>query len=267
MNLKIGLSGCTLEKIDNTIRKYSSSESYNQRLLKQSEKQEYFSRFIFTRLSTPRVISRGDSYFDMEYIQASSFNTFLNSADVNQLDFICEGLYEYFEFLIEHSRTQNIKTKVMNKLDSLEQTPFIDYLKSLDVDYDVPKSFCHGDLTFTNILFHKKKLYFIDFLDSFVDTFYVDLCKLKQDLYYHWSIRLHDGMNVRLYQSTNYIWKNIEERYKKYINTLAFDVLDVVNLLRIQPYLKNQEDKTILSYLIQNTKLYENFNCSYGGTV
>jgi len=267
MNLKIGLSGCRLEKDNDVIRKYSSGDDYNKRLLKQSEKQEYFSRFIFTRLSTPRVISRGDSYFDMDYIQAESFNTFLNSADVNQLDFICDGLHEYFEFLIEHSRTHNIQSNVIDKLDSLEQTPFVEYLKSLDVDYNVPKSFCHGDLTFTNILFHKKKLYFIDFLDSFVDTFLVDLCKLKQDLHYHWSIRLHDGMNVRLYQSTNYIWENIEERYKKYIDTLAFDVLDVVNLLRIQPYLKDSIQQTILSHLIQNTKLYEDFNCSYGGTV
>jgi len=156
---------------------------------------------------------------------------------------------------------------VIDKLDSLEQTPFVEYLKSLDVDYNVPKSFCHGDLTFTNILFHKKKLYLIDFLDSFVDTFLVDLCKLKQDLYYHWSIRLHDDTNMRLYQSTNYIWKEMEERYEEYINTLAFDVLDVVNLLRIQPYLKDPNHQSILSHLIENTELYENFTCSYGGTI
>lgn len=267
MNLKVGLSGCSLEKIGNTVRKYSSNEDYNSRLLKQSEKQDYFSKFVFTRLSTPRVISRGDSYFDMEYVQASSFNTFLTTADTKQLDFICDGLHEYFEFLIEHSRTQNIQSKVIDKLDSLEQTPFVEYLKSLDVDYNVPKSFCHGDLTFTNILFHKKKLYLIDFLDSFVDTFLVDLCKLKQDLYYHWSIRLHDDTNIRLYQATNYIWKEMEEKYEEYINTLAFDVLDVVNLLRIQPYLKDPNHQSILSHLIENTELYENFTCSYGGTI
>lgn len=267
MNLKIGLSGCRLEKNNDVIRKYSSGEDYNSRLHKQSHKQEYFSKFVFTRLSTPRVISRSDSYFDMEYVQASSFNTFLTTADTKQLDFICDSLDEYFEFLIEHSRTQNIQSKVIDKLDSLEQTSFVEYLKSLDVDYNVPKSFCHGDLTFTNILFHKKKLYLIDFLDSFVDTFLVDLCKLKQDLYYHWSIRLHDDTNMRLYQATNYIWKKMEEKYEEYINTLAFNVLDVVNLLRIQPYLKDPNHQSILSHLIENTELYENFTCSYGGTI
>lgn len=271
MNLKVGLSGCALEKIDDVIRKHTSTEEYKKRLIKQSEKQDYFSKYIFTRLSTPKILFRGDSYFDMEYIPASSFDKFLSISDIKELNFICDSLDEYFEFLIGNSRPQNIRSNVITKLETLkkdsEYSTFIEYLQNLDIDYNVPKSFCHGDLTFTNILFHKKKLYFIDFLDSFVDTFLIDLCKLKQDLYYHWSTKVQNINDSRLYQSNNYIWRHIEKKYKPYIDTDVFSILDVINLLRIYPYLKHIEHQNILSTLIENTDLYENFNRTYGGEI
>ena len=51
--LETGLSGCKLELIDsNTLRKYSSSESYNKRLDLQVKKQQLFSTQVFRNIET-----------------------------------------------------------------------------------------------------------------------------------------------------------------------------------------------------------------------
>ena len=65
--LETGLSGCTLELIDsNTLRKHSSSESYNKRLDLQVKKQQLFSTQVYRNIETPKVLSKENGYFDMD---------------------------------------------------------------------------------------------------------------------------------------------------------------------------------------------------------
>jgi hypothetical protein len=113
-------------------------------------------------------------------------------------------------------------------------------------------------------LFHSKKVYLIDFLDSYIDTFLLDLIKLKQDLYYKWILKINDVKNLRILQCFNYLWDYIELEYDQYVNTDIFQVLDVINFVRIDPYLTNQKQKIILDNIIKNTKLYEKFANSHG---
>ena len=273
---KLGLSGCKLEIVsDRIIRKYSSNKNYNNRLLIQIDKQNFFSKNIFTNIDTPKIIKKYKNdlvYFDMEYIMGCDYYSYFSSASPKQIKKIFLFFDEYFEFSIKNSHKyapEFSKKQIKNKLISFKQSRYydlinfcIEYLDKIEID--IPKSFCHGDLTVSNLLFHSKKVYLIDFLDSYIDTFLLDLIKLKQDLYYKWVLKINDVENLRISQCFNYLWDYIELEYNQYVNTDIFQVLDVINFIRIEPYLTNQKQKIILDNIIKNTKLYEKFANSHG---
>lgn len=275
-----GLSGCQLELIgDNIVRKYSSSHSYNQRLYYQISKQKLFSNFTFKNIDSPKVlnVNLGDLYsFDMEYVSGSSFFDFFSVSNSDEVQFVLTSLFGYFDDLIVNSRyykSSSSKKRVLDKISSLtEVTNYpkeLSFLKSVvqSNSLHIPQTFCHGDLTFSNIIFHKNKLYFIDFLDCFIDSFLVDLVKLKQDLFYHWGLKEQKVTNKRIYQIYSFLWKQIEYRYLTYIDTIEFDILDFLNSLRIDPYLTEERQRVIIGEMLKSSSLYENINRSYGGTV
>jgi hypothetical protein len=271
-----GLSGCKLEIIsDKVIRKYSSNQNYNSRLLTQIDKQYFFSRNIFTNIDTPKIIQKHQNdliYFDMEYVLGCDYYSYFSTASPNQITKIFLFFDEYFDFLIKNSHQDDShisKEKIKNKLLSFKSSKYsklinfvIKYLDKIEVS--IPKSFCHGDLTVSNLLFHHKKVYLIDFLDSYIDTFILDLIKLKQDLYYKWILEINNIDDLRITQCFDYLWNYIQIKYNQYINTNIFEVLDLVNFLRIEPYLTNQHQKSILDNKIKNTLLYEKFINSHG---
>lgn len=271
-----GLSGCKLELLNaDILRKFSSSENYNNRLSKQIDKQILFSKFILKGIDTPKIlnVSYENLYnFDMEYIHGVSFYDYFLTASVNDVKFVTETLFNYFDFFSSNYRTINIQSKLLNKITNLEnKTLYSDYLNFLK-DYIeqnkiiVPKTFCHGDLTFSNIIFHKNRLFLIDFLDSYVDSFLCDLVKLKQDLYYLWSLEVQKKSNIRINQIYSYIWNCIYDKYSKYINTKEFEILDALNSLRIEPYLTSSHQRSILDIIVKSSKLYANFSSSHGWT-
>jgi hypothetical protein len=266
-----GLSGCKLELLNNTtLRKYSSSPEYNSRLLKQVDKQNFFYNLILKNIDTPKVLSVNKDSFDMDYVPALSFYEFFSSASVENIEFVIETLFGYFDFISSRFRMVDVTDEILNKLDSLmprsHHKNFIMHLKRIveNESIVVPNTFCHGDLTFNNILFHPNRLFFIDFLDSYVDSFLCDLVKIKQDLYYLWSLKIQNLSSVRMIQTYRYIWEKLEDRYEYYIEKISFDVLDAINILRIEPYLTNPQQTIILDKVITSTKLYEEFNHSYG---
>jgi tRNA A-37 threonylcarbamoyl transferase component Bud32 len=272
-----GLSGCKLELLnDNILRKFSSSETYNDRLSKQIDKQILFSNFILKGIDTPKIlnVSYKNLYnFDMEYIHGVSFYDYFLTANINDIKFVVYTLFNYFDFFSSNYREINIQSKLLNKILDLEKkTLYPDYLKFLKHYTEqnkiiVPKTFCHGDLTFSNIIFHKNRLFLVDFLDSYVDSFLCDLVKLKQDLYYLWSLEVQEKSNMRVNQIYSYIWNCLSNKYSQYINTKEFEILDAINSLRIEPYLTSSQQRSILDIIVKSSKLYANFNNSYGGTV
>lgn len=269
-----GLSGCKLEIIrGGVLRKYSPSIDYNQRLIKQVDKQILFSKFILKNIDTPKVLGTLTNQlysFDMEYIPGLSSYEYFSSANIRGVEFVIQTLFDYFDYFSNNIRDLNINNRVIEKIDSLQnKTKYPDYLKYLRTYINnnqiiVPKTFCHGDLTFNNIIFHKNRLFFIDFLDSYVDSFFCDIVKLKQDLYYLWSLKVQDEETLRIVQIYSYIWEKLNQRYKKYIGTKGFEILDVMNSLRIEPYLTNENQRGILDTIIKSTQLYEKFNHSNG---
>jgi hypothetical protein len=273
-NLKNGLSGCELKLVNrNVLRKYSSSKEYNSRLSQQIDKQILFSNFILKNIDTPKILNIYQEElfsFEMEYIPGLSFYEYFSSSCVNNIDFVVDTLFEYFDFLITSKKSCRIENQVLEKINSLERksnySEYLNFLKEYIGREKIyaPKTFCHGDLTFSNVLFHKNRLFFIDFLDSYVDSFLCDLVKLKQDLYYMWSINIQNIKSLRLRQIYRYIWNKLYVRYEQYIESKPFQVLDTMNSLRIEPYLTNKTQRVILDNIIKNSTLYAKFNCTNG---
>lgn len=267
-----GLSGCSLILLSNTIIRKSCDDHYVKRLVNQAKKQQYFSNYNFTTIDVPKVVSISDNYFDMDYIPAKTFDTFFEICSTDQVHFILNSLYEYFDFLIQNKKTfkgKEFQKKVNDKILSLDifDKNFKNFL--LDYEYDfsnIPKSFCHGDLTFSNIIFHKNRLFFIDFLDCYVDTFLSDLVKIKQDLDYFWALKTWNVHTHRLEQIYRFAWNELENRYSSFMYE-PFDILDVMNILRIEPYLTSEDQRVILDRIIKSTKIYANFISSNGGPI
>ncbi|MBC8442615.1 MAG: phosphotransferase [Proteobacteria bacterium] len=269
-----GISGCdvVLGK-DGIVTKTTDSKSYEKRLRSQGNKQSLFSKFILKNIDTPRVLSVGDNFIKMEYIEAQSFDNFLNSSTRKDIEFISESLCDYISFLKERAKPSNkrITTLIKKKVKSLQNKTkhkyVIDHLLQKVEEIDVtgiPYSFCHGDLTFANILFHKNRLYFIDFLDTFINSYLLDLVKLKQDLFYKWSTKLKGVDDIRISQTKRYIWKRICENNKEIVDSEWFNFFDILNILRIEPYLQNEHQRNIFEDTIKGTVYYENINSADG---
>ncbi|PMG05813.1 hypothetical protein BCV00_12195 [Vibrio breoganii] len=108
-----------------------------------------------------------------------------------------------------------------------------------------PIGYCHGDLTLSNIkVTLDNKLFLFDFLDGFIETPLQDLVKLKQDFDYGWSFR-HENPNLalkgRMFCESAYpdMITTISRLYKKEV-----ELLELVNLLRIAPYIKSSDKIT-----------------------
>ena len=275
--LETGLSGCKLELIgSNILRKHSSSTSYNKRLCLQVKKQELFSNQVFRNVETPRVLRKEDSYFDMEYVTGKSFDEYFSVCGLNDIHFVFDSLCGYFDGLISNSKyyqPEVSKKRLLDKIDSLEtHTRHITDLYHIrqmvsSITMKIPQTFCHGDLTCTNIIFNKNRLYYIDFLDCFIDSFLCDLIKLKQDLYYHWSLDVQGIKSLRIRQIYSFLWNKLEQRYCKYVDTIEFNVLDILNTLRLEPYLTNDDQRIIIKRMLKCSSLYGNVSCSDGGKV
>ena len=271
--LNTGLSGCSLELInDRVLRKYSPTTDYNTRLLSQADKQVVFGNRIYKNIDAPKVYDIQQNYFDMEYIAGKSFEEFFSSASVNDVEFVVSTLFDYFDTLISTARSFDATNKILTKIDSLKEKSshkkYIEFLRKYVEDNRiiVPHTFCHGDLTFANIIFHKNRLFFIDFLDCYVDTFLSDLVKLKQDLHHLWAVHNQDVYSIRIHQIYQYIWDKLEVRYESFMNE-SFHILDVMNALRIEPYLTSDDQRVILEGIVKSTELYAISCSSDGGAI
>ena len=269
--LNTGLSGCKLELINGLLRKHSASTDYNSRLISQAEKQIVFSKRIYKNIETPKVHDIEVSYFDMDYVSGQNFEEFFSIASVNDVEFVVSTLFDYFDTLISTARSFDATNKILTKIDSLKEKSshkkYIEFLRKYVEDNRiiVPHTFCHGDLTFANIIFHKNRLFFIDFLDCYVDTFLSDLVKLIQDLHHLWAVHNQDVYSNRIHQIYQYIWDKLEVRYESFMNE-NFHILDVMNTLRIEPYLTSDSQRVILEGIVKSTELYAISCSSDGGT-
>lgn len=250
-----GHSGCTVLLMRNAdthfVRKISPSESYNSRLKKQCKKQK---RFNYSKIHTPKILNTGIAndrfYFDMEYVRGTTMARMLPTLSRTQVHQLVDLLFNAIN--ISERGVQPHTDKIFStKILRLSETPFAAdpvFNRGLailrDTDFTtLPHSFCCGDLTLENIMVaggeQHPVLYLIDFLDSFFNSWLIDIAKLMQDLELGWSYR-YETQNPNLAIRLDYAKSLLLERIKdlpdgqditRYIYTLL-----LLNTMRILPY-------------------------------
>ena len=257
MNMKFniqGHSGCDIKIKKGRVIKIASDRKYSERLLLQHDKQLKFKNKY---LSTPAIYDKGTDenscfWFEMEMIPFKTFDNFMLMSDKKTLDNVAKKVVYFIKNNISGIK-QISRDILIDKYENTKDKIFIkhgidfNYLNSFFYDLDdlieIPDGYCHGDLTFSNMLFDNSEIVVIDFLYTFLDTPLQDIVKIRQDSKYFWSLNLVNKIqdSVKVKQSLNYIDKKIKEEfsncdfYKKY-----YKHFQVLNLLRILPYSKNK---------------------------
>ncbi len=205
-----GHSGCQIilcEEESNKVfvRKISSSKGYNERLVNQARKQQNFN---LSSIKTPKIFQEGYTpegmfFFDMEYIQGITLAEYMKTVRIGEIKGIVENIV--LNIVGNDQGTNETKPEVFErKIDTLFQSiggkdEVIDGALSRLRNHDWDKftvSFCHGDLTLENIIVKDNQLYLIDFLDSFYDSWIMDISTLMQDVQTLWSYRFESEPNI-----------------------------------------------------------------------
>ena len=264
-----GHSGCEILLIRKNgcleVRKISSSESYNQRLKNQCLKQI---EGIKDNFNAPQVIDSGLTdenlfFFDMEFINCYSLGRVLPTMSYDDIKEIFKGLISKIDINegnISNETNSIVKNKVKIIFDKIHETPGIKQdilIEGIQIvnetDFSkMPLSPCHGDLTLENILLsNKKNLYFIDFLDSYIDSWVIDVAKILQDLELHWSYRnlkMDANIELRTLIAKEQVLSEIRKKSMQpdlIINYIYLMLL--VNVLRIFPYSSTKSEYDYLN--------------------
>lgn len=248
----IGHSGCKLEINEENgnlfVIKTSKNIDYNNRLKEQCEKQKNFKHKFF---NTPNILKSGFNKdglfsFSMEYINGLTVSEYFRSIEIGNIDDLVKN---FFGIIPDHYSFDNSAKKTfLSKLEELENkinindNDFLDVflkLKEYNWSYCVSGD-CHGDMTLENIILSGNKLYLIDFLDSFYDSWMIDIAKILQDVECKWSYRFDvntdQNLEIRLLIFKQSLINKILllKDGDKILNTIYCMLL--VNLLRIIPY-------------------------------
>ena len=125
----------------------------------------------------------------------------------------------------------------------------------LDEEINIPVGQCHGDLTFSNILFNGNNYYLIDFLDSFLESPLLDLVKIRQDSNYGWSQLMygHDFDSVRMRIISDKIDKEIDIYYSNYDwYNKYYSTFQLMNFLRVIQYAKEERTVAFLKNVLNS---------------
>ena len=118
-----------------------------------------------------------------------------------------------------------------------------------------PSGFCHGDLTFSNMILSTEDntLYLIDFLKVYLDSPLVDLAKIEQDLEYGWSCRFeNEGVGTKAKILGQYLLDNFN--YVEKQDMQLFIAIRFLNTARILPYCT---DETTFNWVRKTMKAQE----------
>lgn len=267
-NIKIpGNSGCGVEIISYcqkpAVRKWTSSDTYAERLRYQREKQLNFLATI-KGVYAPKILHYDAMSFVMEYLHMLDFLEFIEIArpqDIKRkfaiiIDYISEELK-----MAEHSVVKS--SLFLEKLCAIERSvPLHIWQKYYEhhvrkIRNELPESFivpigrCHGDLTFSNIMIslENDQIGIFDFLDSFLESPIVDIVKIRQDTKFNWTNQRykmpHDTTKISMIMS--WLDEMVEAAFNEVIDGLCFNVVEKLNYLRIAPYVQSISEHEYLS--------------------
>ncbi len=269
-----GHSGCQIHLIEDDdgnvfVRKVSKDNAYNKRLEIQCEKQTTFkSRFI----KAPIVYRQGYTeeglfYFDMEYIQGMTLAEYIKTMEIGKVKGLVESLVlslvpEQKELVTEEEKQKAIDI-FSNKISELKKClvnknePVITQALHLLENHDwsiMKPSLCHGDMTLENIIIRNDCLYYIDFLDSFYDSWFLDVGTLLQDVQVMWSYRFQNEVSMntvlRLIVFRDLLLDEINKIEPSYVIEIYYALLQ--KLIRIFPYTTDEQTD---QFLLQKTEM------------
>ncbi len=271
-----GHSGCDIvivhEDNDLFIHKSTHDPGYVPRLVNQANKQIAASKIEYQNIRVPKVfdVEKSDSSatIKMEYIYSRNYIEHFEQAGFEQIKYLIGAIKYFIDLEINNSQMQTVPSRILTDkmADVARKVEKNNHLKddaeaqdlvrqSSEVmnsvgDMVMPVGMCHGDLTFSNILFNGNNYYLIDFLDSFIESPLLDIVKIRQDTAYLWSTLMYNKPfdKVRLSIISEKIDTAIDEYftgkyqwYKEY-----YMPLQLMNFLRILQY--GHDDK-VIAYL------------------
>lgn len=252
-----GNSGCKVQLYRTErsvfVRKTSSCPAYNERLEEQCRKQNFHQSSA--GVCSPSVLTWGYDeglfYFDMEYVPGHSLADLVPVMKTYDIAPLIDLLFKMLHWnekgkrsdsaMIFHSKIISLEKNIAGKVPD----EAFALLKRFDWSA-VSWTPCHGDLTLDNMIYTRDgKVCLIDFLDSFCDSWMIDLSKLLQDMELHWSFRdrhISSDTALRLQIARDMIidhlaaMENGDEKIKTVYHLL------LLNVLRIWPYAKAQKN-------------------------
>ena len=271
-----GHSGCDIvivhEDNDLFIHKSTHDPGYVPRLVNQANKQIAASKIEYQNIRVPKVfeVEKSDSSatIKMEYIYSRNYIEHFEQAGFEQIKYLIGAIKYFIDLEINNSQMQTVPSHILTDkmADVARKVEKNNHLKddaeaqdlvrqSSEVmgrvgDMVMPVGMCHGDLTFSNILFNGNNYYLIDFLDSFIESPLLDIVKIRQDTAYLWSTLMYNKPfdKVRLSIISEKIDTAIDEyftgKYQWYRE--YYMPLQLMNFLRILQY---AHDEKVISYL------------------
>ena len=213
-----GHSGCDItivhEDNDLHIHKSTHDAGYVPRLVNQANKQIAASKIEYQNIRVPRIFeveqSQTEATIKMEYIYSKNFVEYFENAGFEQIKYLIGAIKYFIDLEINASTMETVSANVLtDKMadvarkvaknvhlkDDAEAQALV--RRSVDVmdgvgEMLMPVGTCHGDLTFSNILFNGNNYYLIDFLDSFIESPLLDIVKIRQDTAYLWSTLMYN---------------------------------------------------------------------------
>lgn len=271
-----GHSGCAIdvEREANTLYVHKSTKDpgYFKRLALQGEKQLQAAAVELQHIRVPKIheITRTENEvrLKMDYIYSRNFVEFFEQAGFEQINYLIEALIKFLEYEIANSGLTKVSAEIVKDkfADVKKKTLGHQHLKGdkeiesiIDRSekilnrlgaLEMPVGICHGDLTFSNILFNGNNYYLIDFLDSFIESPLLDIVKLRQDTAWLWSQQMYTKAcdTIRLRIAFNKIDSRLHSHFQKNYAWYRdfYRPLQLMNFLRILQY---AHEPKVIDYL------------------
>jgi len=271
-----GHSGCQIDVVpegeDIYVYKSTKDPKYLNRLVLQANKQKAAGRVEYQHIRVPEVFEINKeadmTVIKMQYVYSKNFIEFFEQAGFEQINYLIGALKYFLEYEIDQCKLESVSASIfLSKFAEVkgktETNPYCkddeeikdiltkagEWFKSIE-SLLIPVGLCHGDLTFSNVLFNGNNYYLIDFLDSFVETPLQDIVKIRQDTRYYWSqlmyTKQYDAVRLRIVcdKIDREIDSYFRGKYQWYADN--YKTMQLMNILRILPYAYEQR---VVNYL------------------
>lgn len=272
-----GHSGCQIDVVSEEsgiyVYKSTADPKYLKRLALQAKKQRAAAEDEYQHIRVPQIFELQENadttIIKMQYVYSKNFIEFFEQAGFEQVDYLIGALKYFVEHEISKCELQKVAPKIFqdkfaeikgkcltNPLYEGNEVILSILNRSEQVfnslpELTMPIGICHGDLTFSNILFNGNNYYLIDFLDSFIETPLQDIVKIRQDTQFRWSqlmyTKPYDATRLRIVcdKIDHEIHQYFTRKYQWYSDN--YSVVQLMNILRILPYAKEEK---VVQYLV-----------------